>query len=93
MEVRNNHISSLTTCDAAIIYADLVNDKWVQVKLLDLLKASGLGRSYPLENKALYLGKSATLNDALINNFNVTVIQQPEYGTSDVLTNFLENIK
>lgn len=93
MAVRNNHISSLTTCDAAIIYADLVNDKWVQVKLLDLLKAPGLGRSYPLENKALYLGKSAIFNKEMINSFNVTVIQQPEYGTSETLTNFLENIK
>ncbi|MBY0424186.1 MAG: hypothetical protein K2Q22_00995, partial [Cytophagales bacterium] len=93
MDVRNNHISQLTTCDAAIIYADMVNDNWVQVKLLDLLKAPGLGRSYPLENKALYLGKKANVSDSLLNTFNVTLIQEPEYGTPETLANFLENIK
>jgi hypothetical protein len=48
MELRNQHVDNLKEMDGAIVIQDAVNDQWVHMKLLDLLKAPGFGRNQPI---------------------------------------------
>jgi len=70
MEVRKKHIENLRNFDAAIIYKGKVNDQWVRMKVLDLLKAPGFGRSKPIRGKAII--SESSLDS--YKNQNVTLI-------------------
>lgn len=48
MELRNQHVDFLKQMDGAIVVQNKVNDQWVHMKLLDLLKAPGFGRNSPI---------------------------------------------
>ncbi|MFT4735030.1 MAG: hypothetical protein ACI9K1_001988, partial [Arcticibacterium sp.] len=48
MRLRNQHVDYLKQMDGAIVIQDAVNDQWVHMKLLDLLKAPGFGRNQPI---------------------------------------------
>src|SRR5690606_31359091 len=52
LELRKKHIENLRNFDAAIIYKGKVNEQWVRMKVLDLLKAPGFGRKKPIIGKA-----------------------------------------
>ncbi len=43
--------------DFALVYQGHVNDQWVKMKLLDLLKAPGFGRRKPILNKGVVVSK------------------------------------
>lgn len=53
MELRNHHIDCLKQMDVAFVVQDNVNEQWVHMKLLDLLKAPGFGRNKPILGKLL----------------------------------------
>jgi hypothetical protein len=53
MDSRKRHIENLRTFDGAIIFKNKVNDQWVRMKVLDLLKAPGFGRKKPIRGKAV----------------------------------------
>ena len=55
LDLRENHIDNLRRFDFALIYQGQVNDQWVRMKLLDLLKAPGFGRRKPILNKGLVI--------------------------------------
>ena len=54
--VREDHEDNLRLCDAALVYCGAGNELWLRRKLRELRKAAGLGRSEPLELRAVYLG-------------------------------------
>lgn len=58
--VRQFHQDQLQLCDVAIIYCGNVSESWVQIKLGDLRKASGYGRSKPMLAKGIYMGEPYT---------------------------------
>lgn len=62
LEVRKRHIDNLRNFDAAIIYKGKVNDQWVRMKALDLLKAPGFGRKKPILGKAILTVPGSSLN-------------------------------
>lgn len=53
MDSRKRHIENLKSFDGAIIFKNRVNDQWVRMKVLDLLKAPGFGRKKPIKGKAI----------------------------------------
>ena len=53
LELREQHIFNLKIFDAAIIFKGKVNEQWVRMKTLDILKAPGFGRSKPVLGKAI----------------------------------------
>lgn len=57
LNLREGHIYNLRKLDFALIYQGHVNDQWVRMKLLDLLKAPGFGRIKPILNKGVLIGK------------------------------------
>lgn len=90
MELRENHLENLKICDFGLIYLNSVNDLWVQMKYLDLLKAPGLGRTKSEINKAMIIGKNAKSRLNSIQKFEVSVFQHNDAEQNDIL-NFLKN--
>jgi hypothetical protein len=86
LDVRKKHIDNLRSFDGAIIFKGKVNDQWVRMKLLDLLKAPGFGRNKPILGKAL-MG-SGDINT--YKNQNVTVIPSDSSNAMENLKSFLQ---
>ncbi|MEM7109043.1 MAG: DUF4062 domain-containing protein [Bacteroidota bacterium] len=53
LTLRQFHIENLRQLDAAVIIQKNVNDQWVNMKALDLLKAPGFGRRKPIRKKII----------------------------------------
>ncbi len=89
MEVRKQHIENLRKFDGAIIYKGKVNDQWVRMKVLDLLKAPGFGRNKPIQGKAI-------VSEAPLDNYknqDVTIISGDSNKSIDSIKTFLQDIK
>lgn len=89
MEVRKKHIDNLRQFDGAIIFKGKVNDQWVRMKVLDLLKAPGFGRNKPIQGKAI-------VSEASLDNYknqNVTLISGDSNKSIDSIKNFLQDFK
>ncbi len=55
LSVRQAHNQSLINFDLAIIFANTAAISWVNMKIMDLLKASGLGREKEIAGKAVFM--------------------------------------
>jgi len=86
LELREIHLNNLRRCDAGIVFMNQVNDLWVQMKFLDLLKAPGLGRSKGEIEKALVFGKNAKERTDNFKNFEVPVFEYNETLQNSLLT-------
>lgn len=93
LELRQQHINNLRAFDAAIIFQESVNNQWVRMKLLDLLKAPGFGRRKPITGKAIISNREDKLDISAYKNYNVTVIDGDNKEALDSLKVFLEEIK
>ena len=82
LNVRQKHIDNLRNFDAAIIYKGKVNDQWVRMKVLDLLKAPGFGRKKPIKGKAVFTGANTKLNLDSFNNQNLKIVQADPRDTA-----------
>ena len=89
LDVRKKHIDNLRNFDGAIIFKGKVNDQWVRMKILDLLKAPGFGRNKPIQGKAL-VGSG---NIDSYKNQNITVINSDSNKSMENLKNFLQEFK
>ena len=85
LEVRKRHIDNLRNFDGAIIFKGKVNDQWVRMKVLDLLKAPGFGRKKPIQGKALV----GTGGLDSYKNQNLTLISGDSSRSMETLKNFL----
>ena len=76
----------------ALIYKGDVNDQWVRMKILDILKAPGFGRNKPILGKAIIGKPGETINHE---NFNkeVEIITGEEKSISESLQYFLDSTK
>lgn len=55
-EILQDHKENLLTCDALLIYQGLASEGWLRMKLRELLKLPGYGRTTPLLAKGVYIG-------------------------------------
>ena len=62
------HRSKLAHCDGAIVYYAHSNPQWIKMKLQDLVKAPGFGRTKPLDFTAVY----STLKEEIPTNTNLS---------------------
>lgn len=91
LDLRQHHISNLRTLDAAIIYQGKVNNQWVRMKLLDLLKAPGFGRVKPIKGKAIISRKKESLDFSTYENQEIILIDEKELDKP--LNKFLKDLK
>ncbi len=75
LEIRKSHLEKLKQLDLAIVFKENVNTNWVRMKLLDLLKAPGLGRTKPIVGKAIVGGKNSKLAKQDFEEYEVELIQ------------------
>lgn len=87
LDVRKHHINNLRNLDGAIIFKGKVNDQWVQMKVLDLLKAPGFGRNKPIKAKALMSSDNRVLNN--YKDQNLTLISAQGSDSMETLKTFL----
>lgn len=93
LTVRKNHIDNLRSLDGAIIFKDKVNDQWVRMKVLDLLKAPGFGRKKPILGKAIISSDTSASHLENFKSQNMTLISGDQNKTLESLKTFLSNIK
>lgn len=89
LEVRKQHIENLKNFDAAIIYKGKVNDQWVRMKALDLLKAPGFGRKKPIIGKAILTAPGAQIDTEVFRQQDLQVIEAAQDSTAASLKSFL----
>ena len=89
LDVRKQHIENLRNFDGAIIYKGKVNDQWVRMKVLDLLKAPGFGRKKPIQGKAIV----GTGNLDNYKNQNLTLISSDNVKSIESLKSFLNDFE
>ncbi|MGE0772777.1 MAG: DUF4062 domain-containing protein [Cyclobacteriaceae bacterium] len=92
LEVRQRHIDNLRNLDGAIIFKDKVNDQWVRMKVLDLLKAPGFGRKKPIIGKAIVTSETGQDYDTFKKQ-NLTVITGEQQKSMESLKMFLQEFK
>lgn len=90
LELRKHHIENLKSFDAAIIYKGKVNEQWVRMKALDLLKAPGFGRKKPIIGKAILTAPGSSMNVESFRSQNLRVIESDPDLTAASLKSFLE---
>jgi hypothetical protein len=90
LELRQKHIDNLRNFDAAIIYKGKVNEQWVRMKALDLLKAPGFGRKKPIIGKAIVTSPGSKMNFDSFKSQNLRVIESDPNRPNDSLKSFLQ---
>jgi hypothetical protein len=90
LDLRQKHINNLRNFDTAIIYKGKVNDQWVRMKVLDLLKAPGFGRKKPIKGKAVLTHTNSGLNLDAFKNQNLRVVQADPRDAAEKVKSLLE---
>ena len=90
LDLRKKHIDNLRNFDAAIIYKGKVNEQWVRMKALDILKAPGFGRKKPIIGKALFTAPGSKMNTDTFKSQNLRVIGGESDRSLDSLKTFLQ---
>jgi len=93
LELRQKHIENLRNLDGAIIYRGKVNEQWVRMKALDLLKAPGFGRKKPIIGKAIVNATGSITNKEPFKSQNLRVIEGDEQHSQESLRSFLQEFK
>jgi len=90
LELRQKHIENLRNLDGAIIYKGKVNDHWVRMKALDLLKAPGFGRKKPILGKAIVTSGATIADTEPFKDQDLRVIQGDQEHSLESLRSFLQ---
>lgn len=93
LELRQKHIENLRTLDGAIIFKGQVNEQWVKIKALDLLKAPGFGRKKPILGQAILNGSESAVNSGSFRNQNLRIIDGNKETSMESLRTFLKHLK
>ena len=70
------HRDNLLTCDAAIVFFGAAPRAWVDIKLRELLKAAGSGRSGPIRVQAVYVAPPEDHRKERFRSLQARVIRQ-----------------
>jgi len=86
------HRENLINCDGALIYYGHANQLWLRLKISDLLKAPGWGRTKPMLSK-IYVTGPCTVEKQRFRTREAEVIRHFDTFTPDVLRSFINDIK
>ena len=71
------HQDNLLTCNAVLVYYGAAPKAWVDIKLRELLKASGYGREAPIPVQAVYIAPPDDRRKERFQSHQAGVIRQP----------------
>lgn len=87
------HQDNLLNCDAVLIYYGTAPKAWVDIKLRELLKATGYGRPEPIAVQAVYIAPPDDRRKERFQSHQAGVIRQPgEFEPSAELDAFINQI-
>lgn len=87
----DQHRKYLSICDAILIYHENDNKRWLKMKMLDVLKAPGYGRTKPILAKAMLLLKDVSIQTPEKLK-GLEIIKSAEEIQPGVLSVFLKNL-
>ncbi|MEO1050100.1 MAG: hypothetical protein AAFX87_05730 [Bacteroidota bacterium] len=93
LSMRQVHIDNLKKFDIAIIYFGRVNEQWVRMKMLDILKAPGFGRTKPILGQAIVVKEGNILVNKNYRNQDLTIIDGDDNKINDSVKQLLEELK
>jgi hypothetical protein len=71
------HQDNLLTCNAVLVYYGAAPKAWVDIKLRELLKATGYGRQAPIAVQAIYIAPPDDRRKDRYHSHQASVIRQP----------------
>ena len=89
LEQRQKHIENLRAFDAAIIYKGTVDEQWIRMKALDIVKAPGFGRKKPVIAKAIFASPGDIINRESFKTQNFRLIEGDNHYFVESLKLFL----
>jgi hypothetical protein len=88
------HQDNLLTCDAVLVYYGAAPKAWVDIKLRELLKATGYGREAPIAVQAVYVAPPDDRRKERFQSHQAGVIRQPgAFQPCAELDTFVSQIK
>ena len=91
-EVREVHETSMVLSDAVLIYYGRSTEHWLRMKLLDLLKAPGWGRTEPFQAAAVWVAPPVTTHKKGFRSNEAMVLDATANQGSSVLQPFLARL-
>jgi hypothetical protein len=91
-EVFEDHKENLLLCDAVLIFQGRASEGWLRMKLRELLKLPGYGRTAPLLAKAIYIAAPASALKDRFNTLETRVIRNYEDFDPSSLEPFIAQI-
>ena len=91
-EVSEAHMENLRICDGVLIYFGSATRQWVNMKLNNLIKASGQGRSTPITATAILVAPPESRHKERFRSHLAEIVQVPDNDFSP-LGKFIEKIK
>lgn len=91
-EAREVHEMSMVLCDAVIIYYGDATEHWVRMKLFDLVKSPGWGRSEPFQAKTVLMAPPVTPHKATYETNEALVLDATGGFEPLVLEPFLSQV-
>jgi hypothetical protein len=73
VQARKKHNENMNKFDVAIILCEKCTEKWLQMKLMELMKSSGIGREKPVRLKLVII-KNDSIDLKLIKGFQVNAL-------------------
>ena len=93
-EVSDVHRQNLVDCDSVIVFYASARNSWVDIKLRELMKATGYGRSGPIQHSAVFVVPPYDRRKERYRSQSATVIQQGEaFSATPELEAFIGRIK
>lgn len=92
-EILEDHKENLLLCDAVLIFQGQASEGWLRMKLRELLKLPGYGRTSPLIAKGIYMGLPATPLKERFKSLEACVMKDLDKSDPATLEPFIGQIK
>jgi hypothetical protein len=93
MEVRAVHRANVEASDACLIFSDAVSEQWIKSKVLDIVKAPGLGKIKKKILKGIFISADKAIPEPYFSQYQFFVLNvHAESFNPDQLQNFLNKI-
>ena len=91
-EVSEAHMENLRICDSVLIYFGSATRQWVNMKLNNMIKASGQGRTQPIREKVILIAPPDSRHKERYRSHLAEIIQIPD-GDLGSLDSFINKVK
>ena len=91
-EISEAHMQNLRSCDGVLIYFGSATRQWVNMKLNNLIKAAGQGRSKPISATAIFVAPPESRHKERFRSHLAEIVQVPDNDYSP-LSSFIKKIK